>query len=77
MKEALGFVAEKLRKAERRALIRRAMWVGFEERLTNVFAEIDSHGQDASKLGNLYLSFSKTSFPAYDKSHVSRFNSLN
>lgn len=53
------------------------MWFSFEDRLRAVFAEIDSKGDDASELGNFYLSFSKTSFPAYSQSYVYRFNSLN
>lgn len=77
MKTALGSAAEKLRKAERLGYIRRVMWLSFEERLRAVFAEIDSKGNDASELGNFYLSFSKTSFPAYGQSYVYRFNSLN
>lgn len=74
---ALGSVAEKLRKAERLGYIRRVMWLSFEDRLSAVFAEIENKGNDASELGNLYLSFSKTSFPAYSQSYVYRFNSLN
>lgn len=77
MKTALGSAAEKLRKAERLGYIRRVMWLSFEDRLRAVFEEIDSKGHDASELGNIYLSFSKTSFPAYSQSYVYRFNSLN
>lgn len=77
MKTALGRAAEKLRKATRLGYIRRVMWLSFEDRLRAVFAEIDSKGNDASELGNFYLSFSKTSYPAPSQSYVYRFNSLN
>lgn len=77
MKTALGPAAEKLRKAERLGYIRRVMWLCFEERLRAVFAKIDNKGNDASELGNFYLSFSKNSFPAYSRSNLYRFNSLN
>lgn len=77
MATALGLAAEKLRKAQRLGYIRRVMWLNFEDRLRAVFAEIDSKGNDASELGNFYLSFSKNSFPAYSPSYVYRFNSLN
>ena len=72
MKTVLGSVAEKLRKAECRGYIRRVMWLSFEDRLRAVFAEIDSKGNDAIELGNFYLSFSKTSYPAYSQSYVYR-----
>lgn len=77
MKAALAASADKLRKAERLGYIRRVMWLSFEDRLRDVFSEIDSRGNDAGELGNFYLSFSKTSYPAYGKSYVYRFNSLN
>lgn len=77
MNAALGTSAEKLRKAERLGYIRRIMWLSFEDRLRSVFDEIDSQGSDAEELGNFYLSFSKTAFPAYSQPYVYRFNSLN
>lgn len=73
----LGIAASKLRAAQQQAYIRRVMWLSFEERLKSVFAEIDSRGCDANELGTLYLSFIKSSNPAYHKPWVYRFNSIN
>lgn len=65
MNVPLGIAASKLRAAQQQAYFRRVMWLSFEERLKSVFVEIDSRGHDANELWTLYLSFIKSSHPAY------------
>lgn len=77
MKTHLTAAAQKLWRAERLGYIRRAMWCSFEDRLKQEFSEIDSHGVDAGRLGNLYLSFSHQSLSAHSQSHACKLNALN
>nr|WP_319563785.1 hypothetical protein [uncultured Rhodoferax sp.] len=77
MNKALLSAELKLRKAHEKAFIHRVNWISLEDRISEVFAEIETLGSANDELGTLYFSCSKNTNPAYAKPWVYRFNSLN
>ncbi len=77
MHKQLSNLSKQLQSFDRRAAIRRAMWIDFEKRLRSVFIEIKQQQEHAEVFGRFYLSTSAEFYGKTDFEKISSFNLLN